>query len=136
MKQRAAELAAKGVFIGTSSWKYDGGFGKLYRPARYEYRAKVAKTRFERDCLSACAEVFTTVSAQREGEMGVRLDEHRDKLLGIKRGEQPWPELNAWRMHNEFDETFDSTRLPDRRDYAWANEFLLEARRRMVTISV
>ena len=47
-----AELAAKGVFIGTSSWKYDGWFGQLYTPARYEYRGKVAKTRFERDCLS------------------------------------------------------------------------------------
>src|SRR4029450_11909611 len=61
VKQRAAELAAKGVFIGTSSWKYDGWFGQLYSPARYEYRGKVAKTRFERDCLSEYAEVFKTV---------------------------------------------------------------------------
>jgi len=29
IKQRAAELAAKGVFIGTSSWKYEGWFGQL-----------------------------------------------------------------------------------------------------------
>ena len=61
VKQRAAELAAKGVFIGASSWKYDGWFGQLYSPARYEYRGKVAKTRFERDCLSEYAEVFKTV---------------------------------------------------------------------------
>ena len=54
-------LAANGVFIGTSSWKYDGWFGQLYTPARYEYRGKVAKTRFERDCLSEYAEVFKTV---------------------------------------------------------------------------
>ena len=52
MRQTAAELAAKGVFIGTSSWKYEGWFGQLYTPARYEYRGKVAKTRFERDCLT------------------------------------------------------------------------------------
>ena len=56
IKQRAAELAAKGVFIGTSSWKYEGWFGQLYNPARYEYRGKVAKTRFQRDCLSEYAE--------------------------------------------------------------------------------
>ncbi len=62
MKAKAAELAAKGVFIGTSSWKYEGWFGQLYTPARYEYRGKVAKTRFERDCLSEYAEVFKTVS--------------------------------------------------------------------------
>jgi len=30
VKQRTAELAAKGVFIGTSSWKYDGWFGQLW----------------------------------------------------------------------------------------------------------
>jgi len=50
------------VFIGTSSWKYEGWFGQLYTPARYEYRGKVAKTRFERDCLAEYAEVFKTVS--------------------------------------------------------------------------
>jgi len=61
MKQVVAELTANGVFIGTSSWKYDGWFGQLYTPARYEYRGKVAKTRFERDCLSEYAEVFKTV---------------------------------------------------------------------------
>ena len=61
IKQRAAELASKGVFIGTSSWKYEGWFGQLYTPSRYEYRGKVAKTRFQRDCLSEYAEVFKTV---------------------------------------------------------------------------
>lgn len=61
IKQRAAELAAKGVFIGTSSWKYEGWFGQLYTPTRYEYRGKVAKTRFQKDSLSEYAEVFKTV---------------------------------------------------------------------------
>ena len=61
IKQTAAELAAKGVYIGTSSWKYDGWFGQLYTQARYEFRGKVAKTRFERDCLAEYAEVFKTV---------------------------------------------------------------------------
>jgi uncharacterized protein YecE (DUF72 family) len=61
MKAKAAELAAQGVFIGTSSWKYSGWFGQLYTPSRYEYRGKVAKTRFERDCLTEYAEVFKTV---------------------------------------------------------------------------
>src|SRR5712664_678474 len=61
MKVKAAELAAKGVFIGTSSWKYEGWFGQLYTPTRYEYRGKVAKTRFQRECLAEYAEVFKTV---------------------------------------------------------------------------
>jgi uncharacterized protein YecE (DUF72 family) len=61
VKQRVAELSAKGVFIGTSSWKYEGWFGQLYTPARYEYRGKVATTRFKRDSLREYAEVFKTV---------------------------------------------------------------------------
>jgi uncharacterized protein YecE (DUF72 family) len=61
MKAKAAELAARGVFIGNSSWKYPGWLGQLYTQARYEYRGKPAKTRFERDCLVEYAEVFKTV---------------------------------------------------------------------------
>ncbi|MBE0545439.1 MAG: DUF72 domain-containing protein [Verrucomicrobia bacterium] len=57
----AARLAQQGVYIGSSSWKYEGWFDQLYTPARYEYRGKVAKTRFERECLSEYAEVFKTV---------------------------------------------------------------------------
>jgi uncharacterized protein YecE (DUF72 family) len=61
MKAKAAELAAKGVFVGTSSWKYEGWLNQLYTPARYECRGKVATTRFERSCLAEYAEVFKTV---------------------------------------------------------------------------
>lgn len=61
MKVKAAELASQGVFIGTSSWKYEGWLNQLYTPARYEYRGKVATTRFERSCLAEYAEVFKTV---------------------------------------------------------------------------
>jgi len=59
---RAADLAAQGVYVGTSSWKYPGWCGMLYQPARYEYRGKFAQTRFNRDCLREYAEVFKTVS--------------------------------------------------------------------------
>ena len=46
---------------GTSSWKYQGWLNHLYTPARYEYRGKLATTRFERSCLAEYAEVFKTV---------------------------------------------------------------------------
>jgi len=63
------------------------------------------------------------------GTLRVRLNEHRTALLAIKCGDQPWPEVNArpQRLHKEFDEAFASTQLPERPDYAWANEFLLKA---------
>lgn len=77
--------------------------------------------------------LLSGITALREGGLRVRLDEHRATLLAIKRGEQPWPELNAWRLrlHKQFDEAFASTQLPERPDYPWANEFLLKARREM-----
>ena len=61
LKQRLAALAAKNIFIGTSSWKYSGWKGLLYDEARYVYRGKFAESRFERLCLAEYAEVFKTV---------------------------------------------------------------------------
>ena len=58
----AASLAARGVFIGTSSWKYRGWCGQLYDQARYVYRGKFSEARFERLCLAEYAEVFKAVS--------------------------------------------------------------------------
>ena len=56
-----AKLAESQVYLGTSSWKYPGWIGQLYEEQRYLYRGKVAKTRFEKNCLSEYAEVFKTV---------------------------------------------------------------------------
>lgn len=61
LAEQAAALAAQGVYIGTSSWKYPGWCGMLYDRSRYEYRGKFAETRFKRDCLAQYAEVFKTV---------------------------------------------------------------------------
>jgi uncharacterized protein YecE (DUF72 family) len=61
LAELAANLAAQGVFIGTSSWKYPGWIGMLYDRARYEYRGKFAQARFNRECLAEYAEVFKTV---------------------------------------------------------------------------
>jgi uncharacterized protein YecE (DUF72 family) len=55
-------LAGRGVFLGTSSWKYPGWRGQLYDEARYVYRGRFAESRFERQCLAEYAEVFKTVS--------------------------------------------------------------------------
>lgn len=61
LKQQMADLAGQGVCIGTSSWKYPGWCGTLYDRARYEYRARFAQSRFNRNCLAEYAEVFKTV---------------------------------------------------------------------------
>jgi hypothetical protein len=73
-------------------------------------------------------------TALREGVIQVRVAEHRERLLAIKRGEMPWEEVNVWRLelHRQFDAAFAATRLPERPDYARVNAFLLRARRSMV----
>lgn len=58
---RIATLANRGIYVGTSSWKYPGWLGQIYTASRYEYRGKFANTRFERDCLREYAETFRTV---------------------------------------------------------------------------
>ena len=54
-------LAGRGVFIGTSSWKYPGWMGSLYTAGRYLFRGKHSEARFERTCLAEYASVFRTV---------------------------------------------------------------------------
>jgi uncharacterized protein YecE (DUF72 family) len=61
LRDRLTDLASKGVFIGTSSWKYPGWRGMVYDESRYLYRGKFAKSRFEANCLAEYAEVFKTV---------------------------------------------------------------------------
>jgi len=58
---RLTALAQRGVFLGTSSWKYPGWQGMLYDRERYVWRGRYAESRFERLCLSEYAEVFSTV---------------------------------------------------------------------------
>lgn len=75
------------------------------------------------------------ITILREGHVPVRVEEHRDALLAIKRGERTWEEVDAWRLdlHRQFDEAFAHTALPEQPDFARANDYLLRARRAMVT---
>jgi uncharacterized protein YecE (DUF72 family) len=61
IKESLNSLAEKGIFIGTSSWKYLGWRGTLYDEQRYVWRGKFGEKRFEKYCLSEYAEVFKTV---------------------------------------------------------------------------
>ena len=68
------------------------------------------------------------------GFVPLDVEGHRERLLAIRRGELSWEEVNAWRLalHREMDAAFATTKLPDRPDYARANDFLIAARRSMV----
>jgi uncharacterized protein YecE (DUF72 family) len=49
------------VWIGTSSWKYDGWLGQVYTGERYATRGRFSRKRFETTCLGEYAETFPIV---------------------------------------------------------------------------
>lgn len=54
-------LAERGVYFGTSSWKYEGWLGSIYTPDRYLTRGKFSRKKFEAECLREYAETFPVV---------------------------------------------------------------------------
>jgi uncharacterized protein YecE (DUF72 family) len=54
-------LAQRGVYFGTSSWKYEGWLGSVYTPERYVTRGRFSRKKFEADCLREYAETFPIV---------------------------------------------------------------------------
>jgi predicted nucleotidyltransferase len=75
--------------------------------------------------------LLSGVEVLRHGFVPLRVDEYRDRLLAIRRGEVAWDHVEQWRLslHRELDEALESTSLPDHPDYESANELLLRARR-------
>lgn len=51
----------KNLFLGTSSWKYEGWLGQIYDEQRYLTRGKLSTKRFETECLEEYAEIFPSV---------------------------------------------------------------------------
>jgi len=75
--------------------------------------------------------LLTGAAALRENRVPVRVEDARDRLLTVKRGEMSWADVDAWRreLHHDFERALSETRLPQRPDYEAANAFLVKARR-------
>ena len=57
-----SRLARKSnLYLGTSSWKYEGWLGQIYNEQRYLTRGKLSTKRFETECLEEYAEIFPSV---------------------------------------------------------------------------
>jgi uncharacterized protein len=75
--------------------------------------------------------LLSGVAVLKNGFVPLRVDEHREQLLAIRRGEVPWGQVEEWRLrlHRELDQVLETTGLPEHPDYERANEFLIRARR-------
>jgi uncharacterized protein YecE (DUF72 family) len=61
LRDRLTSLSRQGIFIGGSSWKYEGWLNQIYARSRYQVRGRFSKKLFEETCLSEYATVFPTV---------------------------------------------------------------------------
>jgi uncharacterized protein YecE (DUF72 family) len=61
LQPRLADLAQQQIYLGTSSWKYEGWMGQIYTPERYFTRGRFSQKRFETECLEEYAKTFPIV---------------------------------------------------------------------------
>lgn len=61
LARRLRALAERGVWLGTSSWKYPGWLGSVYDAERYTARGRFSKRKFNDTCLAEYAGIFPTV---------------------------------------------------------------------------
>ena len=61
MADALARLVKENIFVGTSSWKYEGWLGQIYTSTNYLSRGKFSKKLFEAECLREYAGTFPTV---------------------------------------------------------------------------
>ncbi|MEV6396970.1 nucleotidyltransferase domain-containing protein [Streptomyces sp. NPDC051907] len=75
--------------------------------------------------LASCRDLLRT------GELTLDVGTDRDRLLEVRRGEVPWPRVEAWmaRLAAEADEATDRSPLPAEPDRARIEDFLARTRR-------
>ncbi|MBT2444008.1 nucleotidyltransferase domain-containing protein [Streptomyces sp. ISL-36] len=75
--------------------------------------------------LMSCRDLLRT------GELTIHVGEDRERLLAVKRGEVPWPEVESWmsRLTEEADRASTTSPLPAAPDHARVEDFLRRARR-------
>jgi uncharacterized protein YecE (DUF72 family) len=61
LAEQLTALAAQNIYIGGSSWKYEGWLGQIYSRERYLSRGRFSRKLFEAECLREYSETFPTV---------------------------------------------------------------------------
>lgn len=61
LETKLHSLAQQDIYIGTSSWKYEGWLGQVFTEERYLTRGKFSRKKFEENCIAEYGEVFPIV---------------------------------------------------------------------------
>ena len=125
-------LAIRNVFLSQMIFQTFNGyalsqFKKMEQDLRNHGEVRVKHT------MHLLRLLITGAATLREGRVPVRVEAHRERLLAVKRGDQSWADVDAWRkeLHKDFERALAETKLPERPDYEAANGFLVKARREM-----
>lgn len=126
-------LAMRERFLSHLIYQSYGGY-VLSQFKKLEQDLRVSGTIRWKHAMHLIRLLLAGITALREGFVPVGVGEQRERLLAVRRGAVAWDEVNGWRLelHREFAEAFAVTRLPERPDYARANDFLIRARRSVV----
>lgn len=122
-------LSLRSMFLSRLVYQtYNGYVMSQFKKLEQDLRAKGALK--WKHAMHLIRLLLSGVTTLRDGYVPVRVEEHRESLLAMRRGEMEWAEVNAWRLrlHQEFDAALAHTPLPERPDYAQANNFLIRAR--------
>jgi predicted nucleotidyltransferase len=125
-------LALRGAFLSQQVYQtYNGYVRSQFRKLDQDLRTRGAIR--PKHAMHLIRLLLAGIVILREGVVPVRVSEHRERLLAIRRGELPWDEVNAWRLrlHEEFDVAYAGTALPEQPDHARVDSFLIAARRSM-----
>jgi predicted nucleotidyltransferase len=130
-----ALLAKREIFLSKLVYQtYNGYVMSQFKKLEQDLRVK--SERNWKHAMHLIRLLLQGIGVMTERQVGVRVVEHRDALLAIRDGGQTWAEVNEWRLtlHQEFEEAFRRTTLPDAPDYAVANQLLIWARRQSVEV--
>jgi uncharacterized protein YecE (DUF72 family) len=61
LARKLRKLADEQIYVGGSSWKYEGWLGQIYTAERYYTRGRFSQKRFEERCIEEYAETFPIV---------------------------------------------------------------------------
>ena len=82
LRARLAALAADNIFIGTSSWKYEGWLGQIYSRQRYMTRGRFSQKRFNDECLQRIRRNISRSSAAISPSINFHRETYWSKLFG------------------------------------------------------
>ena len=95
LAESLATLARDRIYIGGSSWKYEGWLDQIYTRSNYLSRGRFSKKIFEAECLREYTRTFPTKKAAVAYQSWEQADRSRGVWIDPANGETPFAELAA-----------------------------------------